>query len=315
MQTILTDFLARQAESIANRVKRNHAHIAAKPSDTDSWWSGRLWDKELTALLSPLYDEMATRFSRQAAKPLRTSKAGFIDKVLDLVRRSAGLRITGINQTTRDTVARLVAQGVEEGLSPADLADRIRDSGAFSESRSETIARTETGTVYNQAHIETYREFEVAQVEVIDGDQDDVCAEANGSVWLLDDALSNPLGHPNCTRDFIPVVAAKAVQSVSIPQIDLHLHQDATVVNVEKQDPPIVNVTMPNTLPPIVNVPPAEITVNPTPVSVEAPAVTVNVPEQKALQQVQVVSMPDRVHRLTKSKKGDITGSVETDGS
>jgi hypothetical protein len=44
----------------------------------------------------------------------------------------------------------------------------------------------------------------VKEVEVLDGDDDEECASANGQIWTLEEASDNPLGHPNCTRAFAP---------------------------------------------------------------------------------------------------------------
>src|SRR3990167_8333602 len=55
----MTGFLQRQASAIANRVKRNHAHLVTKPTDIRVWWNERQWDSELSELLEPLLGEMA----------------------------------------------------------------------------------------------------------------------------------------------------------------------------------------------------------------------------------------------------------------
>jgi hypothetical protein len=100
----------------------------------------------------------------------------------------------------------VVEQGVAQGLSPAELADNIKGLGTFDGSRAELIARTETGYALNDGALSTYREFGASRVHVNDGDKDEACANANGSVWTLEEAESDPLGHPNCTRDFAPIV-------------------------------------------------------------------------------------------------------------
>jgi len=123
-------------------------------------------------------------------------------------------RIVGIEATTRNRVAAYVAKAADDGLSIGQLRAMIRadSSGAFSASRAETIARTETGTVYNQATIASYRDSGlVDSVLVFDGqDDDDECRAANGQVWTLDDAEANPLEHPNCRRSFSPVIEGVA---------------------------------------------------------------------------------------------------------
>ena len=115
-----------------------------------------------------------------------------------------GERVVGILETTRQDIADAIEKGLAEGLGAAELGDRIEEASAFSELRAETIARTETATLLNQASTESYREFGITHVEVIDGTDDDECAEANGQVWTIEEAQANPIAHPNCVRDFSP---------------------------------------------------------------------------------------------------------------
>ena len=67
--------------------------------------------------------------------------------------------MTGINQTTRDDIARLVEQGVEEGLSPAELGNLISGSTSFDAARAELISRTETMLAYNDSALRTYSDY------------------------------------------------------------------------------------------------------------------------------------------------------------
>jgi SPP1 gp7 family putative phage head morphogenesis protein len=109
--------------------------------------------------------------------------------------------------TTKEQVKGWIKAGTEQGLSPAQIAKQIRESGTdISKSRATTIARTETAVAYSGGAILAYRDAGVEKVEVLDGDDDEECAEANGQVWTLDKAEENPIGHPNCTRAFSPVV-------------------------------------------------------------------------------------------------------------
>ena len=130
----------------------------------------------------------------------------FTDSVLDAIISSVGVRVKGINETTRDEIAKAIQQGFGQGLSPAEVAELIEDATTFDEARAELVARTESALVYNEAAVRSYRENGVEQVEVIDGDQDAICAAVNGATWTLAEAMENPLGHPNCQRDFVPLV-------------------------------------------------------------------------------------------------------------
>jgi SPP1 gp7 family putative phage head morphogenesis protein len=130
--------------------------------------------------------------------------AGLSDTIYARLVDEIGVHVTGILESTREDIEREVKQGIDEGLGAAELGDRIEEATAFNELRAETIARTETATLLNRAATESYREFGITHVTVIDGDDDPECAEANGQVWTLDEAAENPIQHPNCVRDFAP---------------------------------------------------------------------------------------------------------------
>lgn len=117
-------------------------------------------------------------------------------------------RIKGIADTTKEEIRGLVDAATEAGWSSERLAQEIRDrSDGMSKSRAMTISRSESGTAYNQGALLSYEEAGVTEVEVLDGDEDEICAEANGQTWSLEEAAENPLGHPNCTRSFVPRVS------------------------------------------------------------------------------------------------------------
>ncbi len=207
LRAAVASFLKEQRKAIAEAIRAKAAHLTRRKTDKDAWWDQKRWDEALTGVLrghvSGLATSTATVIEDRLGKP---GKAVFDDSVLDAVLRSVGLRITGINQTTRDAVSGAVAEGFADGLSPAEIADRLESLPAFDEARAELVARTETAYAYNDAAIASYRELDVAKVQVIDGDHDEECRDADGAIWSLDEASSNPLGHPNCVRDFAPVL-------------------------------------------------------------------------------------------------------------
>lgn len=207
LQRAVGEALAEQKADIARRIERSYAHLAGKPTDTQPWWDeGREYtrlEQAIQPFLADLAREVGTKTGATFFRPAKADS--FIDRVIDYVRARAGERIAGINKHTRDEVRLAVEEGISAGLSPAQIATSIETH--FDSSRAERIARTETGYALNDTAIGTYRTFDVEQVEVIDGDEDDICAPVNGATWTLDQASSNPLGHPNCTRDFIPIVS------------------------------------------------------------------------------------------------------------
>lgn len=115
----------------------------------------------------------------------------------------AGQLVAGIDETTRERIAELVAQVMASpDASVADLRDAIASAfGDMSESRAETIARTETAYAAGYGNVAGWRETDTNYVEIDDGtDFDAECQEADGSVWSIDYYESNVLEHPNCGR-------------------------------------------------------------------------------------------------------------------
>jgi hypothetical protein len=310
--------LTAQADDIADKVVAKWDHIAAKPTDTDAWWSeqtehGRL-EQAIAPVITPLIDASGRRI--RAGFFASTKADNFMERVQSYVASKVGARIRDINATTRHSIRTLIGKAVAAGTGPAELAQQIRELTAFNPARAELISRTETALAYNDAAIGTYRAFDVAEVQAIDGDQDEECAERDGNIYSLAEA-SAITDHPNGTLDWVPIVKAQLEpQTVSIPKIDLHLHQEPTVVNVPpfpefpripRQEAPVVNVEAP-----IVNVEPNPITVNvpePAPPVINLPAPA----KATGPQEVVVTNMPERKHRVVRDAAGQVIGSVESD--
>jgi hypothetical protein len=146
---------------------------------------------------------MTLNLGGQATRP---GQLGETDPaVINRVLAAGAKRVTEINETTREGLAEIVAQGVEQGMGAAELGDAIQAWSGWDEYRSEMIARTETGMAYNSTALESYRENGMEYVQVLDGDGDEECAPWADVVVPIDRA-PDPLGHPNCTRDILPYI-------------------------------------------------------------------------------------------------------------
>jgi phage portal protein BeeE len=257
------DVLTEQRRFISSKLP----HISAKPSDT-TWWNEKREQRRFMVALDPLIEELTAEVAggtaRLAKKPRKADTS-----IYDYVRAKVGERITGINATTREKVQKLVAEGIEQGMSPQDLGSALKESAAFDAARADMIARTETAYAYNDSAIQSYLSLDVEQVQVIDGDKDAECAHADGATWSMDEALSNPISHPNCTRDFIPVV--KAVVEPN-PMLILAEAMKASM----DRPPAVINVTTPDVH---VTTPPVNFTA--PPITVPPAQVNVTLPEQR----------------------------------
>lgn len=110
-----------------------------------------------------------------------------------------------ITDTQRERVNELLQEAVDKGWSMDRFADRLTESGLFERERAEMIARTETAIAQNKGQTDAMRAAGVDRVYVYDGDEDDECQEADGSIWTIDHAAANPTSHPNCVRAFSAV--------------------------------------------------------------------------------------------------------------
>lgn len=161
-------------------------------------------------LMRPLYLELLRAGWDVAANQVDTPTdfVGASERVEKVVDRLAN-NITGISNSTKDEVRALIERETarEAGTSVDRIASQLREMGLNnSKSRAQTIARTESATAYNLGATTAYKEAGIERVTVLDGDEDEACAEANGQVWTLEEAEEEPIAHPNCQRAFSPLV-------------------------------------------------------------------------------------------------------------
>ena len=112
--------------------------------------------------------------------------------------------ITGIDETTRDGIKKLVAKSMDEGWSPQQLSDSLRDDYLFSDVRAEMIARTETARADTQGNMELYREAGVVGKSWLSDEEgcEDCAANVADGVIGFEDTFSSgddaPPAHPQC---------------------------------------------------------------------------------------------------------------------
>lgn len=219
LKAALATFLQAQHRDIATRLRTNAGHIAARPTDHDTWFPQKRWDRELNGILARPLTAMAQHVGEHVAsimppKPVKAMPATAVDHALS---RGAA-RVTAINDRTRKAVQLYIVQGLDNGLSPRDLADNIEagvllDNGqpAFDELRAETIARTEITAAYNGAALSSYADGGATEVQAIDGTGDEECAARDGQTYSVEEADSIE-DHPNGTLDWVPIVDYGALQ-------------------------------------------------------------------------------------------------------
>lgn len=210
LRNAVAAFLASQRQDIAVRLRTNPEVATTKGKDSRAYFAKSRWDRELTGILARPLTAMAQNVNEHivSLQPVKAAPVAVVDRALS---RGAA-RVTAINEKTRKAVQDYIVAGLEQGLSPADLADDIEagvllgnGQPAFDELRAETIARTELMDAYNGAALASYGDLGATEVQAIDGDDDTECSERDGQTFSIEeaDAIED---HPNGTLDWVPVV-------------------------------------------------------------------------------------------------------------
>lgn len=112
-----------------------------------------------------------------------------------------------ITDSTRDGLRAQVERAFEDGLSPGELAARIRDSYDFSAQRAEMVARTELASAHVEGSLEAWRESGVVSgkrwiLGSEHGGEDDCDLNAAAGVIGINETFPSgdeaPPLHPNC---------------------------------------------------------------------------------------------------------------------
>ena len=119
-----------------------------------------------------------------------------------------------IDETTRERIRDLVVMAEDKGWSNGELASAIQEDAAFSDSRAEMIARTETAFADIQGNLAGWEASGVVESKEWSVSQDEVCDECmalDGQVVGLDEQFpdGDPPLHPNCRCDLLPVVISQ----------------------------------------------------------------------------------------------------------
>jgi len=117
-----------------------------------------------------------------------------------------------IADTTREGLRDLIEKAFTEGLSPAQLAEEIRDSFLFSEARSAMIARTELAAAQVAGNVAAWKDSGVvAGKEWLTTEAPcPLCEPLNGEEVGLEESFSagvdGPPLHPNCECTVLAVL-------------------------------------------------------------------------------------------------------------
>jgi hypothetical protein len=119
--------------------------------------------------------------------------------------REAGKAVQGVRTitgSTLDQARRAMSRSLREGGVTAFI-DRAGHRWTL-DSYTAMVVRTKSAQAHNTGRVLAGEAAGVDRYYIIDGVNDELCAEANGSSCDGGWAVSNPLSHPNCRRVFAP---------------------------------------------------------------------------------------------------------------
>jgi len=119
----------------------------------------------------------------------------------------AGELITQLEESTKQMVRSTIEASIEAGETYLELQAQLMEQYGFSPKRAAIIARTESAKCYNIGAVDAWNNSGIVdKVRVSDGDYDEKCQAADGQIWTLEYAKSHPIEHPNCVREFFPIL-------------------------------------------------------------------------------------------------------------
>lgn len=222
LRAIVRKYLAHVGPNIARQVTHTRTLLGKAGASDDE--INRILDS-----LSLDWEVLASDMTPIIQRILQDSGAEALDQIdavtarsLELVNaraveyakeRAADL-VTSISESTRNMLRSDVVDALESGASNDTLAATLEDNYAFSGSRAEVIARTETAYADVQGNLDAYKISGVVEFKqwITGAGCCDLCDELNGETIPLDDAfmtddgeIDGPPYHPNCRCDVLPI--------------------------------------------------------------------------------------------------------------
>lgn len=149
------------------------------------------------------------------------------EEVTIFLRQQKNLMIASVDETTKEEIARIITQGREGLLSEFEIKQLLKERFTdFSDSRSETIARSELANAFNSVEFETFQRNKVTKVRWVTVIDERVCPiceplhnmEMNIGGEFVSDARNSqhPPAHPNCRCFLEEVISGVEVRNNAI---------------------------------------------------------------------------------------------------
>lgn len=115
------------------------------------------------------------------------------DEIMNFLNDWFEIRAAIYNETTLESVYRIIKQGQEEGLNTREIAVRVDESGALQEYRAVRISRTETVGLQNYSTMQSAKQSDVVEQKVWVSSRDsrvrDTHRDADGQIVGIDESF------------------------------------------------------------------------------------------------------------------------------
>ncbi len=163
MKETIRNFNAKQKREADRNL--SSAIKSTKGIDKEALFDKEEWVGALVDASEPILGELMAKEGKEAAALLGVSDIDIMTpEVKKALRRALELMSDSYNETTLNLLKERLEQGLGEGLSLAELKDRIAEVYEFSdERRAEQVARTETFRIANDATQEGWKQTGVVK--------------------------------------------------------------------------------------------------------------------------------------------------------
>jgi HK97 family phage portal protein len=217
MRSLVITLKNQQKEKFINKFKKEKPQTK---SDIRKVFNKKEANIEFKKAILPLMFSMFKEAGEDAIALLRADKPFNVEKaspgktILQLLEARASFFANSVNETTLLALTETLAEGIEGGEGIPKLENRIiEEYDDFQKYRAERIARTETTSVVNEAHLEAYKQSEVVEarewIATLDDRVRDEHLMMDGEIAKLDEPFSNGLMYPqepNCRCSIAPVI-------------------------------------------------------------------------------------------------------------
>ena len=157
VESFFADLKAAQIERLEGWGSHKRLDMGENKSSDRFLVDADTWDKKLADDMEAPYKTIVRKTVKQTRRELGGIRADELSRKMQEVVKERQLKVKIVSQTMRSRMKKVIEQGVKEGLTPAQLAKRLKTRFDLTAGASTNIARTETTAITNGARFELFK--------------------------------------------------------------------------------------------------------------------------------------------------------------